>query len=70
MNGVVEVTPQRCRADRYHLADRTRAGSAVRLVAGWSAGIGSAKLRKESSPCSDHAACAERASRDPVPLAR
>ncbi|GAB3937674.1 alkaline phosphatase D family protein [Micromonospora vulcania] len=48
--GVLEVTRQRCRMDWYHLADRTRAASASRWVAGWSVGAGSAKLRKESAP--------------------
>jgi alkaline phosphatase D len=48
--GVVEVTPQRCRADWYHLADRTRAGSSARWVSGWSVGTGSARLRQEPSP--------------------
>ncbi len=44
------MTPDRCRADWYHLADRTRAGSGARWVAGWSVGAGSAKLRQESAP--------------------
>ncbi|MEH1169011.1 alkaline phosphatase D family protein [Micromonospora sp. CPCC 205539] len=48
--GVLEVTRQRCRMDWYHLADRTRAASTSRWVAGWSVGAGSAKLRKESTP--------------------
>ncbi|MDH6465497.1 alkaline phosphatase D [Micromonospora sp. A200] len=48
--GVLEVTPQHCRMDWYHLADRTRAGSASRWVAGFSVGAGSAKLRRETAP--------------------
>lgn len=48
--GVFEVTPQRCRMDWYHLADRTQPDSASRWVAGWSVGIGSSRLRRESSP--------------------
>ncbi|WP_328417223.1 alkaline phosphatase D family protein [Micromonospora sp. NBC_00389] len=48
--GVLEVTRQRCRMDWYHLADRTRAASTSRWVAGWSVGTGSAKLRKEVAP--------------------
>ncbi|GAB3158283.1 alkaline phosphatase D family protein [Micromonospora sonneratiae] len=50
--GVVEVTPQRCRMDWYHLADRTSPTSASRWVTGWSVGTGSSKLRQESSPLS------------------
>ncbi|WP_229401822.1 alkaline phosphatase D family protein [Micromonospora okii] len=48
--GVLEVTRQRCRMDWYHLADRTRPGSAGRWVAGWSVGAGSSKLRRETAP--------------------
>ncbi|SCG53279.1 alkaline phosphatase D family protein [Micromonospora halophytica] len=48
--GVLEVTPQRCRMDWYHLADRTRRDSASRWVSGFSVGAGSAKLRRESAP--------------------
>ncbi|MGI5521184.1 alkaline phosphatase D family protein [Micromonospora sp. CA-259024] len=48
--GVLEVTRQRCRMDWYHLADRTRASSTSRWVAGWSVGAGSAKLRREAAP--------------------
>ncbi|MEV7989382.1 alkaline phosphatase D family protein [Micromonospora sp. NPDC085948] len=48
--GVLEVTRERCRMDWYHLADRTRAASTSRWVAGWSVGAGSAKLRKEGAP--------------------
>ncbi|MFY1669438.1 alkaline phosphatase D family protein [Plantactinospora sp. WMMB334] len=48
--GVVEVTPQHCRMDWYHLTDRTRAESGSRWVAGWSVGSGSSRLRQESTP--------------------
>ncbi|MFJ8689466.1 alkaline phosphatase D family protein [Micromonospora wenchangensis] len=48
--GVLEVTPQRCRMDWYHLVDRTRADSASRWAAGFSVGAGSAKLRREDAP--------------------
>ncbi|MER7457696.1 alkaline phosphatase D family protein [Micromonospora sp. NPDC126480] len=48
--GVLDVTRQRCRMDWYHLADRTRASSASRWVAGWSVTAGSAKLRREGAP--------------------
>ncbi|NJP34010.1 alkaline phosphatase D family protein [Micromonospora thermarum] len=48
--GVLEVTRQRCRMDWYHLADRTRAATGSRWVAGWSVGAGSARLRRESAP--------------------
>ncbi|MEW2385998.1 alkaline phosphatase D family protein [Micromonospora sp. NPDC047707] len=48
--GVLEVTRQRCRMDWYHLADRTRAATGSRWVAGWSVAAGSARLRRESAP--------------------
>ncbi|WBB68965.1 alkaline phosphatase D family protein [Micromonospora sp. WMMD812] len=48
--GVLEVTRDRCRMDWYHLADRTRATTSSRWVAGWSVGTGSAKLRRETTP--------------------
>ncbi|MEV6705664.1 alkaline phosphatase D family protein [Micromonospora wenchangensis] len=48
--GVLEVTPQRCRMDWYHLVDRTRPDSASRWAAGFSVGAGSAKLRREDAP--------------------
>jgi alkaline phosphatase/alkaline phosphatase D len=48
--GVVEVTPQACRMDWYHLADRTRADTSARWIAGWSVGTGSSLLRRESTP--------------------
>ncbi|WP_343450722.1 alkaline phosphatase D family protein [Micromonospora oryzae] len=48
--GVLEVTRQACRMDWYHLADRTRPGSASRWVAGWSVAAGSSTLRREAAP--------------------
>ncbi|WP_422756320.1 alkaline phosphatase D family protein [Micromonospora sp. WMMD708] len=48
--GVLEVTPQRCRMDWYHLVDRTRPDSASRWAAGFSVGVGSARLRREDAP--------------------
>ncbi|MET7835663.1 alkaline phosphatase D family protein [Micromonospora sediminicola] len=48
--GVFEVTPQRCRMDWYHLADRTSSTSGSRWVAGWSVGAGSSRLRAETAP--------------------
>lgn len=48
--GVLDVTPQRCRMDWYHLTDRTSDTSASRWVAGWSVGTGSSRLRAESAP--------------------
>ncbi|WBB80766.1 alkaline phosphatase D family protein [Micromonospora sp. WMMD882] len=48
--GVLEVTPQQCRMDWYHLADRTSATSGSSWVAGWSVAAGSARLRPESGP--------------------
>ncbi|MEU7957464.1 alkaline phosphatase D family protein [Micromonospora humida] len=48
--GVLEVTPQRCRMDWYHLVDRTSPDSASRWAAGFSVGAGSAKLRREDAP--------------------
>ncbi|WBC16055.1 alkaline phosphatase D family protein [Micromonospora sp. WMMA1998] len=48
--GVFEVTPQRCRMDWYHLADRTSSTSGSRWVAGWSVGTGSSRLRAEAAP--------------------
>lgn len=50
--GVLDVTSQRCRMDWYRLTDRTRRDSGARWVTGWSVGIGSSKLRKESAPAS------------------
>ena len=47
--GVLEVTPQRCRMDWYHLADRTDVSSGTRWVAGYSVASGSSKLRRESA---------------------
>ena len=41
---------QRCRMDWYHVADRTRANTNARWVAGWSVGTGSSKIRRESAP--------------------
>ena len=48
--GVLEVTPQRCRMDWYHLLDRTQPDSPSRWAAGFSVGTGSAKLRREDAP--------------------
>ncbi|MET7967261.1 alkaline phosphatase D family protein [Micromonospora sp. NPDC005305] len=48
--GVLDVTPQRCRMDWYHLTDRTSSTSGSRWVAGWSVGTGSSRLRAESAP--------------------
>lgn len=48
--GVLEVTPQRCRMDWYHLADRTSATSGSSWVAGWSVAAGSSRLRQEYAP--------------------
>lgn len=45
--GVLEVTPQRCRMDWFHLTDRTSATSGSAWVAGWSVASGSARLRQE-----------------------
>jgi hypothetical protein len=39
----------RCRMAWYHLADRTRANTTARWVAGWSVGTGSSKIRRESA---------------------
>lgn len=47
---VLEVTPQRCRMDWYHLADRTRRDTTSRWVAGWSVNAGSSRLIREYSP--------------------
>ena len=47
--GVVEVTPEHCRMDWYHLSDRTSPTSGSRWVAGWSVGAGSSKLRRETT---------------------
>ena len=48
--GVLDVTASRCRMDWYRLTDRTRPDSGTRWVTGWSVGVGSSKLRKESAP--------------------
>jgi alkaline phosphatase/alkaline phosphatase D len=48
--GVLDVTPQRCRMDWYHLAERTRPDSAARWVTAWSVGTGSSRLRREAAP--------------------
>ncbi|HCT75784.1 MAG TPA: alkaline phosphatase, partial [Micromonosporaceae bacterium] len=47
---VLELTPQRCRMDWYHLADRTRRDTTSRWVAGWSVAAGSSRLTREYSP--------------------
>jgi alkaline phosphatase/alkaline phosphatase D len=54
--GVLDVTPSRCRMDWYHLADRTRSGSAATWVNGWSVGRGSSRIRRESAPGQSSAA--------------
>jgi alkaline phosphatase D len=48
--GVLQVTPQRCRMDWYHLVDRTRADSGAGWVNGWSVPVGSSRLRQEGRP--------------------
>jgi alkaline phosphatase/alkaline phosphatase D len=48
--GVLDVTPQRCRMDWYHVIDRTSSTSGSRWAAGWSVGTGSSRLRAESAP--------------------
>ncbi|MEV0328007.1 alkaline phosphatase D family protein [Micromonospora echinospora] len=48
--GVVEVTPQHCRMDWYHLSERTDPTSGSAWVAGWSVATGSARLRQEYGP--------------------
>jgi alkaline phosphatase D len=48
--GVLTVTAGTCRMDWYHLANRLRADSGTRWVAGWSVASGSAALRRESAP--------------------
>jgi alkaline phosphatase D len=50
--GVLDVRPDRCQMDWYHLVDRTRQSSGVRAVASWSVGTGSARIRRESTPVS------------------
>jgi alkaline phosphatase D len=45
--GVLEVRPDGCRMDWYHLNDRTRRDSGVRWVAGFSVAAGVARLRRE-----------------------
>lgn len=48
--GVFEVTPTKCRMDWFHLYDKTQAGTGTRWAAGWSVGLGSAKLTREYGP--------------------
>ncbi|SCL23934.1 alkaline phosphatase D [Micromonospora pallida] len=48
--GVLEVTPQHCRMDWYHLTERTSPTSGSAWVAGWSVATGSARLRQEYGP--------------------
>ncbi|GAA0799355.1 alkaline phosphatase D family protein [Spirilliplanes yamanashiensis] len=48
--GVLDLTPDRCRMDWYHLADRTRRDSTARWVAGFSVAAGSSRLRPEAAP--------------------
>jgi alkaline phosphatase/alkaline phosphatase D len=48
--GVLEVTPQHCRMDWYHLTERTSPTSGSTWVAGWSVATGSARLRQEYGP--------------------
>ncbi|ABP54841.1 alkaline phosphatase D family protein [Salinispora tropica] len=50
--GVLEVTPQQCRMDWFHLVDRTQSSTGSRFVTGWSVTAGSARLRRESAPLS------------------
>jgi alkaline phosphatase/alkaline phosphatase D len=48
--GVLDVRPDRCQMDWYHLVDRTRRNSGVRAVASWSVGSGSGHIRREAGP--------------------
>jgi alkaline phosphatase D len=48
--GVLDVTPQRCRMDWYHLRDRTRANTTAGWAAGWSVLPGSSRLHEEGPP--------------------
>ncbi|WP_027660369.1 alkaline phosphatase D family protein [Salinispora fenicalii] len=50
--GVLEVTPQQCRMDWFHLVDRTQSSTDSRFVTGWSVTAGSSRLRQESAPLS------------------
>ncbi len=50
--GVLDVRPDRCQMDWYHLTDRTRQSSGVRAVASWSVGTGSAHIRRGAGPVS------------------
>lgn len=50
--GVLEVTPQQCRMDWFHLVDRTQSSTASRFVTGWSVTAGSSRLCQESAPLS------------------
>jgi alkaline phosphatase/alkaline phosphatase D len=56
--GVLEVRPDRCQMDWYHLTDRTRAASGVRWVQSWSVGTGSARIWRESARLPTAAAAA------------
>jgi alkaline phosphatase D len=48
--GVLDVRPDRCQMDWYHLVDRTRRDCGVRAVASWSVGTGSGHIRREAGP--------------------
>ncbi|WP_019872254.1 alkaline phosphatase D family protein [Salinispora oceanensis] len=50
--GVLEVTPQQCRMDWFHLDDRTQSSTGSRFVTGWSVTAGSSRLHRESAPLS------------------
>ncbi|WP_018255784.1 alkaline phosphatase D family protein [Salinispora mooreana] len=50
--GVLEVTPQQCRMDWFHLVDRTQSSTGSRFVTGWSVTAGSSRLCQESAPLS------------------